>query len=79
MSAIIEPLPQRQLMLELRFQIDHARRHPKEASQTKTRIRALIAAHPRGIISAHVHRNLGQARRRWLAHEGLLGPKVPVD
>jgi hypothetical protein len=66
-----EPMSQRQLALELRFQIDHARKHPKDAAQSKHRVLQLVETHPRGMASRHVQHNLGEARNLWL--RDLLG------
>jgi hypothetical protein len=61
-----EPMSQRRLALELRFQIDHARKYPKDAPRAKQRVLKLVEDHPRGMASQHVQHNLGEARSRWL-------------
>lgn len=66
MNAKLEPLPQHELVLELIFQIDHAKRNPKDKPRAVERIRELARDHPLGIVSTHVQRNLGVRRRQWL-------------
>jgi hypothetical protein len=68
-NAKLEPLPQRELVLELIFQIDSARAIPKDKPNAVERIRELIRDHPNGMRSKHVLRNLGDGRQQWLTVE----------
>lgn len=64
-----ERLGQRELALDLRYLIDIARR--TEASDAVERIRLLIAEHPHGAASRHIHHNIGKERLAWLDAQGI--------
>lgn len=66
-----EALPQRELVLELRFQIDHARAVPRDAEACRRRVRRLIDDNPAGFASSHVQHNIGKERMEWLTEMGL--------
>jgi hypothetical protein len=59
-------LPQRLLAIELRTEIDRARRRPWD-TQAARRALDLARSHPDGLRSAHVRHNIGADRLTWLA------------
>ena len=65
-----EPMGRHELALELRFQIDMARKPGRPSN--KAVLAQLIQSHPAGVASSHVRHNLGIARLAWLAQEGLV-------
>lgn len=64
----IDPMSQRELALALRYHIDMAQ---IRGAQHHDIVRSLLAANPTAFRSRHVQHNLGIARLRWLATEGL--------
>lgn len=69
MSA--EPLPQRRLILELRFAIDHAMAYPNDRPRSVNRVRDLVAAHPKALQHIFVRKGVGKARLEWVEKEVL--------
>lgn len=59
-----DELTQRELAYRLRIAIDRAMRDPQP--RWLSAVEKLLVANPRGISSAHVTHNLGEARRAWL-------------
>jgi hypothetical protein len=67
-AGLVRPhMTQRLLGQEIRFQIDHARRVPKDRAQSIKRVRALREAHPEMFASYQVQETVGSRRWTWLA------------
>jgi hypothetical protein len=72
MKVPVEGMAQKRLALELRFEVDHARRYPHDRVQAIKRMIRLASENPVGIRSRHVEHNLGVERMRWLRENGVL-------
>jgi hypothetical protein len=59
-------LPQRLLAIELRTEVDRARRRPWDSNALR-RALGLAQDNPQGLRSEHVRHNVGVARLAWLA------------
>jgi hypothetical protein len=64
-------LPQRKLMLELRYAIDLVMKLPTD--ERMKAVRKLIEDNPHGFNSHHVQYNLGVARMDFLRRNGIGG------
>lgn len=67
----IDPTPQRQLALRLRYHIDCVL-SGSSADQHIAEIRLLVRDNPTSILSRHVAHNLGAERMAWLKTEGYI-------
>lgn len=66
----VDPIPQRQLALLLRYHIDSA--SMRNESDHVTAVRSLVDQNPRSSFSKHVIHNLGKHRIRWMIERGIL-------
>ena len=69
MPKTIESMPQREVLLRLRYAIDTARKYPRPENIESAL--DLASEHPNALRSGHLTHNLGVERWRWLEQHGI--------
>ena len=64
-----DPLPQRELLLRMRYAIDTARKYPTDYNVRSAQVLAM--SNPNGLRSGHLRHNLGAQRWEWLGQQGI--------